>query len=104
MWIGNTIIGLILLALAVAGASNVQAQRKDRMMETAARDVRKTAKCRLEAFMLEPGLTEKELEIQAAFMDLCMAARGYVFLPDCAEATATYNPSYKFHSICWRKN
>ena len=67
MWIGNTIIGLILLAL-------------------------------------EPGLTEKELEIQAAFMDLCMAARGYVFLPDCAEATATYNPSYKFHSVCWRRN
>jgi hypothetical protein len=56
--------------------------------------------------MLEPGLTEKELEIQAAFMDICMAARGYVFLPDCTEATANaaYNLSYKFHSICWRKN
>ena len=45
--------------------------------------------------MLEPGLTEKELEIQAAFMDLCMAARGYVFLPDCAEATVTYNPRHR---------
>jgi hypothetical protein len=98
------------LALAVGGAwpwydSNVHAQSKDQMMETAARE---TAKCRLEAFMLEPGLTKKGLEIQAAFMGLCMAARGYVFVPDCTEATAdaANNPSYyyEFNSICWRKN
>ena len=40
MWISNTIIGLILLALAVAGAwhwydSHVRAQSKNQMMETA---------------------------------------------------------------------
>jgi hypothetical protein len=53
MWISNTIIGLILLALAVAGAwrwydSHVRAQNKDQVMETAARDVRETAECHLE--------------------------------------------------------
>jgi len=69
-------------------------------METTARDVRETAKCRLEAFMLEPGLTEKELEIQAAFMDLCMEARGYLFLPSCTPNAV----GYKFNSLCWRKN
>jgi hypothetical protein len=111
-WIGNTIIGLILLTLAVAGAwrwydSYVKSQSKDQMMETAARDVRETAECHLEAFKLRPGLTETDLEIQAAFMDICMAARGYAFVPDCTEATPnagrTYNLGYKFNSICWRK-
>jgi hypothetical protein len=55
MWIGNTIIGLILLALAVAGAwswydSHMKSQSKDQMVETAERDVRETAECHLEAF------------------------------------------------------
>ena len=113
MWIGNAIIGLILLALAVAGAwswydSHVKSQSKDQMVETAERDVRETAECHLEAFKLRPGLTETDLEVQAAFMDICMSARGYVFLPDCTEATPnagrTYNLGYKFNSICWRKN
>jgi len=49
-------------------------------METAERDVRETAECHLEAFKLRPGLTETDVEIQAAFMDICMEARGYVFL------------------------
>lgn len=111
MWIGNTIIALILLALAIAGAwrwydSHVKSQSKE--METAAREVRETAECHLEAFKLRPGLTETDLEVQAAFMDICMAARGYVFLPDCTETTPdagrTYNLGYKFNSICWRKN
>jgi hypothetical protein len=113
MWIGNTIIGLILLALAVAGAwrwydSHVRAQSKNQMMETAARDVRETAECHLEAFKLRPGLTETDLAVQAAFMDICMEARGYVFLPGCTEAMPNagrvWNLSYKFNSICWRKN
>jgi hypothetical protein len=113
MWISNTIIGLILLALAVAGAwrwydSHVRAQSKDQVMETAARDVRETAECHLEAFKLRPGLTETDLEVQAAFMDICMEGRGYVFLPGCTETTPnagrTYNLGYKFNSICWRKN
>jgi hypothetical protein len=113
MWIGNTIIALILSALAVAGAwrwydSHVRAQSKDQVMETAARDVRETAECHLEAFKLRPGLTEMDLEVQAAFMDICMVARGYVFLRDCTETTPnagrTYNLGYKFNSICWRKN
>src|SRR5262249_50137958 len=82
MWIGNTIIGLILLALVVAGAwrwydSHVRAQSKNQIIETAARDVRETAECRLEAFKLRPGLTETDLEVQAAFMDICMEARGH---------------------------
>jgi hypothetical protein len=109
MWICNTIIGLILLALAVAGAwrwydSYVQAQSKNELMETAARDVRETAECHLEAFKLRPGLTETDFEVQAAFMDFCMEARGYVFLPGCTEATPKYNLGYKFNSLCWRKN
>ena len=113
MWISNTIIGLILLALAVAGAwrwhdSHVRAQSKNQMMETAAQEVRETAECHLEAFKLRPGLTATDLEVQAAFMDICMEARGYVFLPGCIEATPnagrTYNLGYKFNSICWRKN
>jgi hypothetical protein len=84
MWIGNTIIALILLALAVAGAwrwydSHVKSQSKNQMMETAARDVRETAECHLEAFKLRPGLTEADLEVQAAFMDICMEARGCFF-------------------------
>jgi hypothetical protein len=113
MWIGNTIIALIFLALAVAGAcrwydSHVRAQSKNQVTETATRDVRETAECHLEAFKLRPGLTETDLEIQAAFMDVCMAARGYVFLPGCTEATPnagrSYNLGYKFNSICWQKN
>jgi len=113
MWIGNTIIGLILLALAVAGAwswydSHVKSQSKDQMVETAERDVRETAECHLEAFKLRPGLTETDLEVQAAFMDICMEARGYVFLPSCTEATPNdrraFNLGYKFNSLCWRKN
>jgi hypothetical protein len=79
MWIGNTIIALILLALAVAGAwrwydSHMRAQTKNQVAETASQDVRETAECHLEAFKLRPGLTETDLEIQAAFMDICMAA------------------------------
>ena len=65
--------------------SHVKSQSKE--METAAREVRETAECHLEAFKLRPGLTETDLEVQAAFMDICMAARGYVFLPDCTETT-----------------
>src|SRR6516225_4685975 len=113
MSISNAIIGLILLALAVAGAwrwydNHVRAQSKNQMMETAAGDVRETAECHLEAFKLRPGLTETDLEVQAAFMDICMEARGYIFLPGCTEATPNagraYNLGYKFNSICWRKN
>ena len=113
MWIGNTIIALILLALAVAGAwrwydSHMRAQTKNQLAETASQDVRETAECHLEAFKLRPGLTETDLEVQAAFMDICMEARGYVFLPGCTEATPNarrvWNLSYKFNSICWRKN
>jgi hypothetical protein len=75
-------------------------------METAARDVLETAECHLEAFKLRPGLTETDLEVQAAFMDICMEARGYAFIQDCTEATvnAAYNISYKFNAICWQKN
>src|SRR5262249_11691830 len=72
---------------------------------TAAQDVRETAECRLEAFKLRPGLTETDLEVQAAFMDICMEARGYVFLPSCTpNAGGTYNLGYKFNSLFWRKN
>ena len=113
MLIRNTIIGLILLALAVAGAwrwyeSHLNAQSKNQLVETAARDVRETAECHLEAFTLRPGLTEPDFEVQAVLMDICMKARGYVFLSSCTEATPnagrTYNLGYKFNSICWRKN
>jgi hypothetical protein len=76
--------------------------------QASALDVRETAECHLEAFKLRPGLTETDLEVQAAFMDICMAARGYAFLPGCTEVTPnagrTYNLGYKFNSICWRKN
>jgi hypothetical protein len=102
----NTIISLILLALAVAGAwsrydSHLKSQSKDQTMETAERDVRDTAECHLEAFKLRPGLTETDVEIQAAFMDICMEARGYVFLRGTDEplnAGRTYNlglPSFE---------
>ena len=79
MSISNAIIGLILFALAVAGAwrwydNRVRAQSKNQMTETAARDVRETAECHLEAFKLRPRLTETDLEVQAAFMDICMEA------------------------------
>jgi hypothetical protein len=107
MWIGSTIIGLILLALAVAGAwSWYEAQSKNQKMETAAQDVRETAECHLEAFKLRPGLTETDLEVQAAFMDFCMEARGYVFLPSCTPnaGRTPYSLGYKFNSLCWRKN
>ena len=113
MSISNAIIGLILLALAVDGAwrwydNHVRAQSKTQMKETAAGDVREPAECHLEAFKLRPGLTETDLQVQAAFMDICMEARGYIFLPGCTEATPNagraYNLGYKFNSICWRKN
>jgi len=101
MRISNTIIALILLALAIAGAWRwYEAQSKNQKMETAAQDVRETAECHLEAFKLRPGLTETDLEVQAAFMDICMEARGYLFLPSCTPNAV----GYKFNSLCWRKN
>src|SRR5262245_37548641 len=61
----NTIIALILLALAVAGAWRwYEAQSKNQKMETAAQDVRETAECHLEAFKLRPELTETDLEFR----------------------------------------
>src|SRR5262245_11318029 len=100
MRISNTIIALILLALAIAGAWRwYEAQSKNQKMETAAQDVRETAECHLEAFKLRPGLTETDLEVQAAFMDICMEARGYLFLPSCTPNAV----GYKFNSLCWRK-
>jgi hypothetical protein len=72
-------------------------------METAERDVRETAECHLEA---RPGLTETDVEIQAAFMDICMEARGYVFcrLHRLVNAGRAFNLGYKFNSVCWQKN
>ena len=108
-----TTIGLVLLALAIAGAwswydSRLKSQSKDQTMATAERDVRETAECHLEAFKLRPGLTETDVEIQAACMDICMEARGYVFLADCTDLTVNagraFNLGYKFNSLCWRKN
>jgi hypothetical protein len=59
--VSNTIIGLLLLALAVAGAWRwYEAQSKNQKMETAAQDVRETAECHLEAFKLRPGLMETD--------------------------------------------
>jgi hypothetical protein len=57
---------------------------------------------------MRPESTEAALEIQAEFMDLCMAVREYVFLSDCTErmreGDRAWNLSYKFNSVCWRKN
>src|SRR5262249_46221061 len=104
MRIGNTIIGLILLALAVAGAWRwYEAQNKNQKMKTAAQDVRETAECHLEAFKLRPGLQQTGLEVQAAFMDICMEARGDVFLPSCTpNAGRTYNLRYKLNWLSCR--
>jgi hypothetical protein len=101
----SALFGLVLIG---SGAwywynSNVQAQSTKQIAETAAREVRETAECHV-----RPGSTEAALEIQAEFMDLCMAAREYVFLPDCTERMREgdrgWNLSYKFNSVCWRKN
>jgi hypothetical protein len=59
MSIGNTIIALILSALAVAGAwrwydSHMRAQTKNQV--AASQDVRETAECHLEAFKLRAGI------------------------------------------------
>jgi hypothetical protein len=73
--------GLFGLVLIGSGAwywynSNVQAQSTKQIAETAAREVRETAECHMDAFMVRPGSTEAALEIQAEFMDLCMAGAG----------------------------
>jgi hypothetical protein len=77
-------------------------------METAARDIRETAECHMEAFKMRPGSTVAALETQAELMDLCMTAREYVFLSDCIErmreGDRAWNLSYRFNSVCWRKN
>jgi 2,4-dienoyl-CoA reductase-like NADH-dependent reductase (Old Yellow Enzyme family) len=105
--------GLLGLVLVGSGAwywynSNVQAHSTKQIAETAAREVRETAECQMEAFKMRRGSTQAALEIQAEFMDLCMAARAYVFLPDCTErmreGDRAWNLSYKFNSVCWRKN
>ena len=105
--------GLFGLVLIGSGAwywynTNVQALGTKQIAETAAREVRETAECHMEAFKMRPGSTEVALETQAEFMDLCMAAREYVFLPDCTErkreGDRAWNLSYKFNSLCWRKN
>ena len=109
----NTIIGLILLALAVAGAwswydSHLKSPSKDQTMETAERDVRETAECHLEAFKLRPGLTETDVEIQAAFMDFVWRHEDTCFFEAAPRNGSmpgdTYNLGYKFNSLCWRKN
>ena len=105
MRISNTIIALSSWPLVAGAWGWYEAQSKHQKMETAAQDVRETAECHLEAFKLRPGLTETDLEVQAAFMDICMEARGYVFLPSCTpNAGRTYNLGYKFNSLSWRKN
>jgi hypothetical protein len=105
--------GLFGLVLIGSGAwywynSNVQALGTKQIAETAAREIRETAECHMEAFKMWPGSTEAALEVQAEFMDVCMAAREYVFLPDCTERKREgdrgWNLSYKFNSICWGKN
>jgi hypothetical protein len=105
--------GLFGLVLIGSGAwywynNNVQAHSTKQIAETAAREVRETAECHMDAFMARPGSTEAALETQAELMDLCMATREYVFLPDCTErmreGDRAWNLSYKFNSVCWRKN
>jgi len=104
--------GLFGLVLIGCGAwywyNNVQAHGTKQIAETAARESRETAECHMEAFKMRPGSTQAALETQAEFMDLCMAAREYVFLPDCTErkreGDRAWNLSYKFNSVCWRKN
>jgi hypothetical protein len=105
--------GLFGLVLIGSGAwywynSNVQALGTKQIAETAAREIRETAECHTEAFKMWPESTETALEVQAEFMDVCMAAREYVFLPDCTarkrEGDRGWNLSYKFNSICWGKN
>ena len=103
--------GLFAMVLIGSGAwywYNSSAQSTKQIAETAARDIRETAECHLKAFKLRPGSTVAALETQAEFMDACMAAREYVFLPGCTErmreADRAWNLSYKFNSVCWRKN
>ena len=109
----DVISGLLGLVLVGCGAwywynSNVQALGTKQIAETAVLEIRETAECHMEAFKMWPGSTEAALEIQAEFMGLCMAAREYVFLPDCTErmreGDRAWNLSYKFNSICWGKN
>ena len=105
--------GLFGLVLIGSGAwywynSNVEAHSTKQIAGTATREIRETAECHMEAFKMWPGSTAAALETQAEFMDLCMAAREYVFLPDCTErmreGDRAWNLSYKFNSVCWRKN
>ena len=77
----DVISGLLGLVLVGCGAwywynSNVQALGTKQIAETAVLEIRETAECHMEAFKMWPGSTEAALEIQAEFMDLCMAARG----------------------------
>ena len=86
----------------------MQAHSTKQIAETAAREGRETAECHMEAFKMRPESTEAALEIQAEFMDLCMAARG-IRLPsglhrENARRHRAWNLSYKFNSVCWRKN
>ena len=55
--------------------NNVQAHSTKQIAETAAREGRETAECHMEAFKMRPESTEAALEIQAEFIDLCMAVR-----------------------------
>jgi len=102
------LFGMVLIGSGAWYWYNSSAQSTKQIAETAARDIRETAECHMDAFMARPGSTEAALEIQAEFIDLCMAAREYVFLPDCTErmreGDRARNLSYKFNSACWRKN
>jgi hypothetical protein len=46
----------------------VQAHSTKQIAETAAREIRETAECHMEAFKMRPETTEAALEIQAEFM------------------------------------
>jgi len=105
--------GLFAMVLIGSGAwywhnTNVQAHSTKQITETVGREIRETAECHMEAFKQRPGSTVAALETQAEFMDPCMAAREYVFLPACTErmreGDRAWNLSYKFNSVCWRKN
>ena len=105
--------GLFAMVLIGSGAwywhnTNVQAHSTKQITETVGREIRETAECHMEAFKMWPRSTEAALKTQAEFMDPCMAAREYVFLPDCTErmreGDRAWNLSYKFNSVCWRKN
>ena|SRR5258706_15611292 len=72
---------------------------------------RDTAECHMEAFKLRPYVpgmkpekADEAIDVQVAFMDICMEAKGYVYTSECANFHQAGELFNRTNALCWRKD